>query len=261
MKHTIYILSVLFLWSVLLSDTVLAQQVSESGKDSVIAGLSSQLRDAVLAGDSENIASLAYQLEPFTKKDEQFTSYAQYHAAHAYYRLATIPGAATEKQIDGFLNKAQDHLESAIDSDPEFAEAHILLSSIYGMKAAGFISGMKYGPRAQSATEKARSLAPDNPRLHLIEGIGNIYKPKMFGGGIDRALESIEKAIALYPDDSPSSPLDPDWGHAEAYAWLGQIHEMNGDSKKARDAFIKALEIEPEYQWVKYELLPALETK
>ena len=71
------------------------------------------------------------------------------------------------------------------------------------------------------------------------------------------ALEHFLAAIELFADDAPEAPL-PAWGHAEAYAWLGQTHAALGQVGEARAAFERALEVEPGYGWVQEVLLPGL---
>ena len=45
----------------------------------------------------------------------------------------------------------------------------------------------------------------------------------------------------------------------DAYAWLGQVAVRCGDPDAARRHYLQALEIEPQFAWVRSVLLPALE--
>ena len=92
----------------------------------------------------------------------------------------------------------------------------------------------------------------------MLRGIGNLFKPKLFGGGADKAEKDLVKAIALFATDKPAPPA-PDWGHAEAYAWLGQVYAERKQVDEAREAYRKALELRPDFGWVAHELLPALD--
>ena len=56
-----------------------------------------------------------------------------------------------------------------------------------------------------------------------------------------------------------SDPLQPGWGHSNVYAWLGKAHVDRGNLTEARQAYERALQLEPEFAWVKYDLMPALE--
>ena len=57
----------------------------------------------------------------------------------------------------------------------------------------------------------------------------------------------------------PADPLQPVWGHDEVYAWIGLAHLDRDERGRARAALEKALEIEPEFGWVRYVLLPGME--
>jgi hypothetical protein len=42
--------------------------------------------------------------------------------------------------------------------------------------------GMTLGPRAGTAMQSALALAPENPRVVLLDAIATYYRPPMFGG-------------------------------------------------------------------------------
>jgi Tfp pilus assembly protein PilF len=48
----------------------------------------------------------------------------------------------------------------------------------------------------------------------------------------------------------------PDWGKAEVHAWIGLAHLDRDETILARKAFERALQIDPDYGWVRYVLLP-----
>ncbi|MCS3785375.1 tetratricopeptide repeat protein [Salinibacter ruber] len=51
----------------------------------------------------------------------------------------------------------------------------------------------------------------------------------------------------------------PSWGHAEAHAWVGVAHMEAERYDPARTAFETALDLNPDYGWVRSVLLPRLE--
>ncbi|MTI89520.1 MAG: tetratricopeptide repeat protein [Balneolaceae bacterium] len=222
-----------------------------------LVSIKQQLTTAVNIVDRQEIARIAYGLNRFFE-DQETSKYARYYAAYAWYRLGTLPTEDGSEPKSEWLDTAVDHLKKAIETDRDFAEAHALLSSVYGMKASGVFSGMKYGPKAQSAIDKSIALSPYNPRIYLIDGIGTFFKPSMFGGGTDKALKLFQKSASLFDEYQPASALAPSWGHAEVYAWIGQVYEKKEQIGKAKEAYQKALDIDPNYGWVKYSLLPGL---
>ncbi len=79
------------------------------------------------------------------------------------------------------------------------------------------------------------------------------------GGNKDRALDGLYRAARLFEEEVVEDPVLPSWGHADTYARLGIVFMDQGNLEEARTAFQRALEINPEYGWVKHTLLPSLE--
>lgn len=138
----------------------------------------------------------------------------------------------------------------------DLAETPAVLSAVYGMSiGSNPISGMTLGPKAERAIARALELDPDNPRVWLIHGISALYTPPAFGGGIDKALARFDKSRELFETDAPQPPK-PAWGKAEIHVWLGIAHLQKGDRAAAEREFRRALE--PDFAWVKENLLPQL---
>ena len=179
-----------------------------------------------------------------------------HYMGYALYCLAGRTMETDTGAAHALLEEAGSYLERSIEIEP-IAESHALLASSLGMRIDGPVSAMSLGMRSGTAMDRAKALGPNNPRVRLLEGISAFHSPKMFGGGHDAALEHFLAAIKLFADDAPKPPL-PTWGHAEAYAWLGQTHAAMGQVEEARAAYQRALELEPGYGWVRDVLLPKL---
>ena len=184
----------------------------------------------------------------------------RYYLALADYRLA-IWNLSTDQKDDvrTYLDEADDMLNAAIEEEPTFAEAHSLLGAVLGIKIGlKPISGMWIGPRIGGILAEATQLDPENPRTWMVEGVGAYHRPKMFGGGYDNAREAMLKSLAFYETYAPADPAYPDWGHAEAYAWLGKMEMEHGEFASAEKRLDKALEIDSQLGWVIYVLSPQL---
>jgi tetratricopeptide (TPR) repeat protein len=106
---------------------------------------------------------------------------------------------------------------------------------------------------------KAMELDPQNPRAHFLAGVGANFTPKLFGGGKGKARNLLKKAAQLFTVYQKLSILYPDWGERETYAWLGIIAADSDSLNLAKSYYEQALEIDPNFNWVKYQLLPELE--
>ncbi|HEY0930905.1 MAG TPA: hypothetical protein VGE27_13365 [Gemmatimonas sp.] len=181
-----------------------------------------------------------------------------HYRGYAAYRLGQMAGV--RKQPDAARAQYEDAvkwLDRSIAAQP-IAESHALRASCLGQLIGGnMIKGMRLGPQANDAVDKARQLDKDNPRMLLLDAIGAWFKPSMFGGGKAKARAAMQRALAAFATDTPA-PAFPSWGYAEALAWHGQWEKEAGRTASAKAAYERALELEPEYGWVKYVLLPAV---
>jgi tetratricopeptide (TPR) repeat protein len=120
-------------------------------------------------------------------------------------------------------------------------------------------SMMSLGPESDAHLRRARTLGAANPRVWLLDGIGALNKPALFGGGAEAALERLEKAQALYAADSASVADARAWGRDDAHAWAGRAEMTRGAPAAAIACYRRALAVNPANGWVRTNLLPAAE--
>jgi tetratricopeptide (TPR) repeat protein len=132
--------------------------------------------------------------------------------------------------------------EKAVALQPQSAEDHRLLGTLYGQAITDVMSGLSYGPKAKSSIAKAMELAPKSSMVWVAQGVGNYYLPAALGGGAPNAIVSLRKAVELDPKN------------AEAYMWLGVSLRKDGKDAEARQAFTKSLQLNPNRVWVKQQL-------
>lgn len=246
--------------SAVLATTLIAAPSTLTAQDLDPVAIAERLRagldEARITGDDEatrQMVTLARRAATALPDDALVNHYLGY----ALYRLA---GAAIETDADGamaMLAEAQSFLERSIEIEP-IAESHALLSSVLGLQIVDQSQAMTLGMQSGIEMGNARALGPRNPRVRFVEGLSAFHTPEMWGGGHRAALGHFEAAIELFAEDEPETPL-PAWGHAEAYAWLGQTLAALGDVDEARAAYERALQIAPEYAWVRHVLMPGLE--
>lgn len=76
----------------------------------------------------------------------------------------------------------------------------------------------------------------------MSHGVGNYYLPSQFGGGADKALADLEKALKLNPKS------------AEIHLWMGVVLRKLNRNADARKAFQRSLELNPNRLWAKQQL-------
>ena len=170
--------------------------------------------------------------------------------AAAQYRLALAASYAAEVAIEQRdRNQAQQAAERGIKAaekavalNPGDAENYRLLATLYGQAITDVLSGLSYGPRVKDAIGKAVAKAPRSSSVYVARGVGNYYLPAQLGGGTDLAIADFRKAIEL------------DARNSEAWLWLGIALRKDKKDNEARQAFQKALELNPNRVWAKQQL-------
>lgn len=183
---------------------------------------------------------------------------ARYYLAYNQYRLLVI---AMEKKKNNLFDL---YFKSAIENAKKVSrikeyksDGDVLLAAIYMMKLnsdkseAPVISAKIY-----SLLKEAQLADSTNPRVYLIRGIMRLYTPPMFGGSINLAIKNFDMAISLFNKNAQETI---DWGYVETLAWKGQALTQKKEYRLAKKTYNQALEVEPEFGWVKYSLLPRLE--
>lgn len=228
--------------------------------DSLLARGTVLLDQGTTHGDAAALQQARSFFERATASDT-LTAVSHYYLALADYRLVDLSG---EDKKETYMDDAAKHLEKALDLRDGWAEANALLALVYGRKAGqGMISGMRYGPKADSRLDAAKKAAPENPRVLLADGISLINKPGMWGGDKDLGLQRLQEAVRQFEQNTAAettasalNSLEPTWGHAEAYAWIGITHAKADRYDEARTALETALSVRPGYAWVEKVLMP-----
>jgi tetratricopeptide (TPR) repeat protein len=172
-----------------------------------------------------------------------------YLAAYIDWRLAGIHFSLADTDTgDGVLQRGQEILEALVEQAPESAEAWALLSTTYGMRIGinPMVRGMTMGYKADRAIEQAMKLEPENPRVLIIYAIGKLNTPPMFGGSDDKAMEALDRAIAVLAVSGPGRYA---WGEADAYIWRGIARKRQGQLEQAAADFDAALDAVPSHDW------------
>lgn len=169
----------------------------------------------------------------------------------AHYRLALAQSYLAEVALE-LRDRAQAKTVAesgiraarrAVALQPARAENHRLLGVLCGQVIpANVLAGFKYAQCARESVAKALELDPKSPLAWLSRGVGNYYLPPAFGGGVDLAIQDLEKAIQLNPR------------LAEAHLWLGIALRKAGRPAEARKAFARSLELNPGRIWARQQL-------
>ncbi len=250
------LLSIGFLLILGIQSPVLAQR---AGAEHTIVEAKEMLRNAMTYANRDLFQKAKMLLNPL-KTEKRLAALASYYLGYIDNQMGVVIERMDKERVVVYLDSAVEHLERAIEHDERFAEAHALLASCYGMKIGlAPLKGIILGPKSASMMSTAKTLAPSNPRVALLDAISTYNTPALFGGGKEKGLTALKRAAELFDLWKDSDPLQPSWGREEVYAWIGLAHLGRKETILAKRAFDKSLEINPDYGWVKYSLMPRLE--
>lgn len=193
---------------------------------------------------------------------------AHYWAGFASWRIA-INGASHQMSAEDLkanLQKAKVDFAASIHQKDDFADAHAAaflvdawLVGMSGIKdrAALLEQYQRLLPRLQ----RAKDLAPDNPRVLWAVASIYLYSPPENGGSVQRALEIYRRMSEVSPAVSDASSPLPDWGKPEALMSLAYAHmsQKPPDLASASEEAHAALRLQPEWSYVRDVLLPKIE--
>lgn len=236
--------------------------------DSMIIKGKAQLQSALNSWDLSQLLNARAFFERL-QQDQTYPWLIHFYIGYADSRITEYFFSKNPSKNDDAKEQAQKYiedciaqLEKSIELKDDFAESYALMSSILGKKIGlSPIKGVFLGPKSGGMIGKAFKLASKNPRVNLIAGQNAFYTPKIFGGGIERAMKHVQRAITLFDSVKVENPILPDWGHAEAFAYQGMILMKQENFADAKKSYEQALEINPDYAWVKFALMKDLEAK
>jgi hypothetical protein len=137
----------------------------------------------------------------------------------------TTSGSAKPDKVDPIADKAEELINKAEGLSKDNSEIYVVKKMIatLRMMADPMNRYMQYGPQAQQALDKAKSLNANNPRVYLLEGQDKFYTPEQFGGSKAEAKRLLEEANAKFASFKPASSIDPNWGRGTTQYFLSQI--------------------------------------
>jgi tetratricopeptide (TPR) repeat protein len=169
-------------------------------------------------------------------------------AAGAGNKLPTPPRKNDRARSEArqMAERCVSSLDHALEAQKDFADALALRSACLDQVAdLGSWRTRLGGSRSAGQLRKALQLAPKNPRVLLLDAIGDYEHSK--STDVARSCDKFKSTAAVFETERANVDQVPGWGAAEAYTWLGRCYLGNGDPVPARDALERALLIAPEF--------------
>jgi hypothetical protein len=250
-------------------ETVATPGGSPSPAAQELAKLKGQVMSADYRADLKELARLRDELAQWPK-DRELAYLARYWGGFASWRIA-LNGANHDMKPEELTKNVENAATSfyfSIQLEDDFADAYAAAASINGWLAKlqmdsnhDMVAVMERVSLAYALLGRATKLEPANPRVLWIKGGFLQFAP---GGSLERAIGVYQQMLkeAKQRRVDAASPL-PDWGRPEALMSLAYAHfsKTPPDLALAHDEASAALELVPEWSYLRDTLMPQIEQR
>ena len=234
----------------------------------VWADIEGRIQYAYYTSDSRALASVLTSLKPKGGEGEgesgDDAATRHYFLALTHYRIAQIMVAVKKSQAKNAIDDCGDEIDDIIDALPKVAlgldetdENRIRRAEAYALGTACTLAGREMSSlpfvsgRIGSRIDEAVLLEPKNPRVRLVEALALFERAGKEPAEKAVALKKLQAVTAMFEDARARESSTPEWGAAEAYAFLGRALFDQRDVVGAREAFERSLLIAPEYAFAR----------
>ena len=235
-----------------------AATVASSGPgapDRHVQRLASEARTADLRGNWDGLMrahdAIAGMPAPATGAEwiDYYLGYIDWRQSSLAFMAEGMTGTAA------LLRHAAEHLMRALEAVPGFTEARLLLVLVDGASINSDSSRVaELAPRLRANSQTVMTDAPENPRVKFLRAFMGFYLPGRSRAEKDAALVSWREAAEAFP--KKPSAREPEWGRAEAWAWLGGTLLADGKPAAAKNALEHAIADRKDFWWARDLALP-----
>jgi hypothetical protein len=187
-----------------------------------------------------------------------------YFRALTHYRLAQVLSTAKKTQARDAIDECGEEVDLAVEALPKVplgldetdagkhqrAEAYVLGTAC--TLAGREMSSIAFtGGRIGSRIEEAIKLEPKNPRVRLVEALVAFERAGKDVAAKSAAIDKLRAVTVMFEAARAGASTMPEWGAAEAYAFLGRALYEQRDVVSAREALERALLIAPDYAYAR----------
>ncbi|HET7810538.1 MAG TPA: hypothetical protein VFL16_08160 [Steroidobacteraceae bacterium] len=187
-----------------------------------------------------------------------------YFRALAYYRLAQVLSTGKKSKARGAVDDCGKQIDHLVDALPKLAlgveESDAVKhqrAEAYALGTACTIAGREMtsipfvGGRIGSRIDEAVKLEPKNPRVRLVEALAAFDRAGNDAAARNAALQKLRNVTVMFEAARAGASSTPEWGAAEAYAFLGRALFDQRDLVGAREALERALLVAPDYAYAR----------
>jgi tetratricopeptide (TPR) repeat protein len=229
------------------------------------ADVEGRIQYAYYTNDARALESVLVSLRPKPVEGENADAAADagsrhYFNALAHYRIAQVVAAKDRSRARGAINACGDETDAVVKALPKVPvglddspEARRQRAESYTLATACTLAGREMsslpllGGRIGSRIDEAVRLEPKNPRVRLVEALAAYERAGKDAAAKAAAVEKLRAVTQMFEAARSGPSTTPEWGAADAYAFLGRVLLEQRDVVGAREALERALLIAPDY--------------
>jgi len=233
------------------------------------ADVEGRIQYAYYTNDARALNSMLTSLKPKAIEGEEASGGDEaithsYFRALTHYRLAQVLTSTQKSKAKDAIDDCDDEIDEAVGALPkvplgldETDENRKKRAEAYALATACTLAGREMssvpfsGGRIGSRIDEAVKLEPKNPRVRLVEALAMFDRA---GKNVDEqatALKNLRAVTVMFEQARAAASSTPEWGAAEAYAFLGRALFDQRDVVGAREALERSLLIAPEYAFAR----------
>lgn len=219
-----------------------------------------KIYDAYINGDMKTWRRVMLEFaETQPRTIEQKLELVSYYYGYTAWHIGNEKGKQALNYIAAAENILDDIIfEKGIDIKI-IATAHAYKGAFIGYKIGLYpLKAPFLGPKSVEHTEQAFELDPNNIQAYIDFGNSLFYRPGILGGDKSSAIIHYKRAVQLFEEQKE---VAGDWSYLNLLSILGQALDEVEKVDEALEIYEKVLRIEPDFKWVRDELLPTLKKK
>lgn len=187
-----------------------------------------------------------------------------YFRALSHYRLAQVLISTQKSKAKDAIDECGDEIDDGVNALPkvplgldETDENRKKRAEAYALATACTLAGREMssialaGGRIGSRIDEAVKLEPKNPRVRLVESLAMFDRAGKNTDEQAAALKNLRSVTVMFEQARAGASSTPEWGAAEAYAFLGRALLDRHDVVGAREAIERSLLIAPDYAFAR----------
>ncbi len=190
------------------------------------------------------------------RKDNDIQRFKLLHAQYGY--IGYLLGVKQNDRAKDFIVRAEENVRFLENSKKFKSAVKAIQSAILAYRIS--LSPYKapfLGPKSMTLIDEALAINPNDVYAIIEKANAKHYAPSIVGGNLTEAIELYARALkALRDKNGGQHPKT--WWYINAYTQMGLAAQKTGNIVMAKKIFIDLLQIEPQYKWVKNDLLPNL---